>query len=258
MEKGIIVGSDKNQEWLLPWWWENYSKHNHLPVVFFDYGLSEEAKIFCKAKGTLLPIKDDFDVDISKTPIEYKNFWQVFNGKTCMQLARPSWFKKPAACLNTPFDLTLWIDLDCEIRGNIEPVFSFLRDTGDICIRKFVCDKDLIDLGIDVKLLNLFKPEIKEGEIIYNSGVMVFRKNAPIIRNWYNLCKKDGNLFHGDDEALSRVIYEKLHSIDPLPLEFHVLHDAEEDAFTIVRHYYGMEGKLSIIEKNLEIKKNEC
>lgn len=251
MQKGVIVGSDKNQEWLIPWWWENYSKYNKLPVIFFDYGLSNEIKEFCKSNGTLLPIKDHFDVDINKTPIEYKKFWQVFNGKSCMKLARPGWFKKPAACLNSPFDLTLWVDLDCEIFGNIEPIFSYLTDESDLCIRKFVSDKDLIDRGIDVKILNLFKPEIKEGEIIYNSGVMVFRKNSPIIKNWYELCKTNNYLFHGDDEALSRIIYEKNYNTDTLPPKYHVFYEIENNKNAVILHYIGMNGKLAIIKKNL-------
>jgi hypothetical protein len=145
--------------------------------------------------------------------------------------------------------LSLWVDLDCEIKGNIESIFSYLTDHSEISIRKFICDKDFTDLGIDIKILNLLKPEVKEGEITYNSGVIVFRKNAQIIQNWYDLCKKQSHLFHGDEEILSRLIYEKNYEVSPLPINFNVLQRSEENSSTIIRHYYGRIGKIAIIEK---------
>ena len=46
---GVIVGSDYSQEWLLPWWWENYTKHNRYPVTFVDFGLSQEPIELCRS-----------------------------------------------------------------------------------------------------------------------------------------------------------------------------------------------------------------
>ena len=38
--KAFLIGCDKNVEWLLPWFIENYKKHNSTPLIFADFGIS--------------------------------------------------------------------------------------------------------------------------------------------------------------------------------------------------------------------------
>jgi hypothetical protein len=68
MASGIIVGSDQTQEWLLPWWWKNYARHNTYPVVFVDFGMSLEKKAWCREHGTLVPLRI-FDFATESTDI---------------------------------------------------------------------------------------------------------------------------------------------------------------------------------------------
>ena len=49
--KGIIVASDMQQEWLLPWWWEHYTRFNSFPVAFIDFGMSKERENGVKSEG---------------------------------------------------------------------------------------------------------------------------------------------------------------------------------------------------------------
>jgi len=49
-DKRTYRSCDKGQQWLLPWWWEQYSAHNSYPVVFVDFGLSEKG-IACAKRG---------------------------------------------------------------------------------------------------------------------------------------------------------------------------------------------------------------
>lgn len=55
MMKGILVGCDQNQEWLLSWWWDQYSAHNSYPVVFVDFGMSKTGVAWCNERGTCIP-----------------------------------------------------------------------------------------------------------------------------------------------------------------------------------------------------------
>ena len=51
VECGVVVGSDIGSEWMLEWWFNNYSKHNDFPVTFVDYGMSLEASRWCEERG---------------------------------------------------------------------------------------------------------------------------------------------------------------------------------------------------------------
>ena len=48
-EKLFITGVSQNIEWLLPWWLKKFNEHNseNIPLIVFDFGLSEVAKVWC-------------------------------------------------------------------------------------------------------------------------------------------------------------------------------------------------------------------
>ncbi len=50
---GILTGCDQNQEWMLKWWWENYTACNQFPVTFVDFGMTASAKKWCEKHGTV-------------------------------------------------------------------------------------------------------------------------------------------------------------------------------------------------------------
>lgn len=94
---GIVTGTDTNQEWLLPWWWTNYSAYNTLPVVFIDYGMSPKYRDWCSERGRVVR------VDIGKV--------QALQAK-------------PLALLRSPFEKTLWMDADCEVMASVQPILD--------------------------------------------------------------------------------------------------------------------------------------
>ena len=94
-EEGVMVGANAEQDWMLPWWYENFHKHNpDLPVAFADFGMSEGAKTDCQAHGLLV------------------DFPQV-------TIVNP-YMAKPMAILTAPFERIVWSDLDVEILGPVE------------------------------------------------------------------------------------------------------------------------------------------
>src|SRR5579862_7309437 len=129
-KNGIIVGTDLTQEWLLPWWWKHYSAFNAYPVAFVDFGMSDPVKDWCRERGELISLfvadvfvaeREEIDPALVKQMEEAcgKEFWP----------SRHAWFKKPLACLQSPFVKSLWIDLDCEIRGQLDPLFDLCEES---------------------------------------------------------------------------------------------------------------------------------
>jgi hypothetical protein len=99
-DKAFLTGCDENQVWMLKWFVENYKKYNSTPLIFSNFGVSDESLEWCK---------DNFHaiIDMSKTREE-------------------GWFKKPKSMLACPSKQTVWVDVDCEIIDNIEGVFNKL------------------------------------------------------------------------------------------------------------------------------------
>lgn len=181
MRQGIIVGSDEAQEWLLPWWWKHYSRHNSYPVAFFDFGMSKKAKEWCAEKGALLSCQRE-----QFPPYLGKDSWQASDFPTW----RESTLQKPFAMGLTPFKTTIWIDLDCEICAPLSPLFNHLGKDKDFSIVQF-----------------------SDGN--FNSGVVVFKQGSLILKLWQKHCLDKS--FATDDCALTDLL--KSQNIPVLPLD---------------------------------------
>lgn len=232
--EGILVASDRNQEWLLPWWWDHYSKHNSYPVAFVDFGMSSNARQWCQTKGICVPLSAPPLQEVSS---ERKKQWETWAGSGIWSL-RGAWFKKPFAFLQTPFPLTCWLDLDCEIRGSLAPLFHTLSLGADLALVK--------ERGIDQenrRVLDLLFPD----ESIYNSGVVAFRKEAPILRHWVNIAAEENHLFMGDQDVLSRAIYLHRPLLIELPSKYNWKSTWEENPDAVIIHYLAS-AKLEILK----------
>ena len=95
-ERAFLTGADKNTEWMLPWFFDNYLEHNTYPIVFADFGVE--------------------NIDIIKPYVH-----AVIN---MTNEPEQGWFKKPKSMIKCPAKRTVWIDSDCEILGNIEDIFD--------------------------------------------------------------------------------------------------------------------------------------
>lgn len=224
---GILVGSNARQEWLLSWWWENYHRHNSYPVSFVDFGLSEEKKRWCKERGQLIPlrmpplfVKDRNEV--SPTLVEEWEsrfpdlFWE----------SREAWFKKPQACLQSPYKKTIWIDLDCEVVKPLEDLWK---------LRGIALAKDHAALA----------PRFP----IYNSGVIIFQNNHPLIVEWAKQSIEKNEFFRGDQDLLSQIIAEKKHPICELPAIYNWSVGDGESAEVAIYHWLGEAAKSALRNK---------
>jgi len=101
-EKAFITGCDHTNEWMMPWFVENYKKHNTTPLIFADFGVS----------------------DINKIK-SLHNFHAIMNAQSNDEVK--GWFKKPKIMCSSPAEKTVWIDTDCQILTNIEDIFDLLE-----------------------------------------------------------------------------------------------------------------------------------
>lgn len=220
-EKGIIVGSDLTQEWLLPWWWEHYSCSNTFPVAFVDFGMSFEAKEWCRKKGELIVLPEFFVAEKEEMEKGLVEEMEHSCGKVFWS-SRHAWFKKPLACLSSFFERSIWIDLDCEVRSSLAPLF------------KLSCP---IAMALEAS-----HHQIKD----YNTGVIVFNRDLSLLHEWKERCLQENHLFRGDQDVLRAIIHEKNVPITELFPLYNWSRFKGENEEAVIMHWHGPQGKMII------------
>ncbi len=221
---GVIVGADMTQEWLLPWWWECYRNHNSEKIAILDFGMSLEMKEWCRERGELIRLQIDDEMVKGESEIDegVSDRWNRSLGKD-FWASRIAWFKKPFACLKTPFSRTLWIDLDCEIRGPIQSLFSYADKPPGIAMAKEQCEPKAI---------------------LYNSGVIAFQAGLQIIADWALFGLKNTGNFRADDEAFSNMIEKRRLTISEIPPPYNWSRTHEDHSKAVILHWHGTRGKV--------------
>lgn len=209
-DRGMVVGCDARQEWMLPWWWGHYSAHNDYPVLFINFGMSPKAADWCKAHGQCIDfdLSLDFFVPQEKIPSELQQVWREnFAMKDFWQL-RPRWYKKTFAMLKSPFRRNIWTDLDCEVRGDLTSLFDTCLNEAGLAIAPE--PKYSNDEAIKVGLL-------KAGEVNYNAGVVVYAHGSETMLRWAESIVDMNGQFPGDQDVLSYLIRHEHLPVYELP-----------------------------------------
>lgn len=224
---GIICGSDARQEWLLPWWWSRYREHNDYPVTFCDFGMSDTARRWCEERGNIVTIAPTFSARPVEVDPQLVASWESCYTSRVWDF-RDVWFQKPEALLQSPYDRAIWIDLDCEILQPLEALFSYCDAGAQLGIlREFTWHH-----------LPRFHPSI-----VYNSGVIVFEKNAPILKKWKEASLTLSHLFWGDEVLLSHLICEEKLEVFELPGKYNWRVSQGIDINAAIVHWLGCGGK---------------
>ena len=214
-DRGVVVGLDEAQEWLLDWWWSNYSSHNDLPVHFVDFGMTGRARAWCAARGTL------------SAPVPLDCY---------------GWFKKPLACLKSFFRQALWLDTDCEVRGPLDALFDFCADGG-------------IGLTLDRGTPLQYREAMPHDAPIYNTGVVAFNHGDPVVPQWASMTlalrsDRPGDTRYGqpgDQETLALALRRyACGRVRPIPKDLVRLRLSDGDGPALVMHWTGPVGKQHI------------
>lgn len=229
--QGVIVGATQDLEWLLPWWWMNYCLYNSYPVTFVDFGdMSETARSWCQQRGNLIKIdaSDDFITPKEKIDPELVGLWESMHKG--VWIVRKVWFKKPLVMLKSPYQKTIWLDLDCQVRGSIAPIFELdLGEAGMTLAPEFP----------ESQAHNFKRQVTLEGEIVYNSGVVVYTGDSPLMQEWAKQCMEQNHLFFGDQQLLMRIIFTQKPALTPMPILYNWLACSGINPQALILHWSG-------------------
>ncbi|MCX6988534.1 MAG: hypothetical protein NTZ52_03390 [Chlamydiae bacterium] len=236
--QGVIIGCDQKQEWLLPWWWDHYSQHNSHPVACFDFGMSPKGIAWCREKGQHIKLNESVALDDQTIPCTQKEKWENRMGKGFWSV-RSAWFKKPLTLLQSPFDISLWIDLDCQINGSLEPLFNSLLFGGEIGLVKepHFLTTELKDNGF-----------LMQDALNFNSGVIVFRKQTNILHQWAMEAIEHHAQHIGDQDALNHALLNHQSHIIELPIEYNWIRHLGPNKKALIYHFTGSPGKIKILK----------
>ena len=100
MSECFLTGCDKNTEWQLPWFIDNYSNHTKTPLIIADFGMTEEmlARVSSSAHRVI----------------------------TC---APNGWFSKIEAMIEAAhqeFSRVCWLDTDCQVMADPKRIFNYV------------------------------------------------------------------------------------------------------------------------------------
>ena len=218
MTCGVLVGCDKAQEWMLPWWLANFRAHNKLPIAFIDLGMSDKTREWCKAQGYLISLRAlngfVFPKELITSAMSEK--WEELRGASVWR-SRLFWFYKPFALLQTPFEKTLWLDIDCEVLTSLEGLFQKLR------FFPMALAKD--SLGF------------------YNTGVIVYKRDAPLLAHWAAACVAENDQVLSDQQVLMQLPQENVGELAP---KYNWLVQKGVHPEAAVLHWAGVWGKEAI------------
>ena len=142
------------------------------------------------------------------------------------------------ACLLSPYEKTIWIDSDCEIRGSLQPLFNLSDHPSGMAIATEFIHPANQTIGL-------------------NAGVIVFKRDIPLIEQWADQSIESNHLFAGDEDVLAAIINEKKIEVNTLPLLYNWSRCREINPDAIVVHWHGKYGKATIahqiMRSNLEL-----
>lgn len=203
----VVVGVDRHHEWMLHWWWERYRAHNDMQVNFLNFGMTDSARKWCLSHGDVLQMDSS------------------------LPRFRKAWFYKPSAFVVGQGDYILFLDVDCEIRGDVESIFEYVGDSPMLA-------KDRHIFG---RYRGRFDPDRH-----YNTGVIVARRHDPLMLAWGRATVQHHAQFRSDQEIFNDVLQSGDYEIEELPQKFNRLRLDGDDPEAVIMHWTGEEGKAEI------------
>ena len=235
--RGIIVAANDAIEWQMAWWYPHLREMNQDPIVIFDLGLSKAGLARAKSIGTVI------QPELPTLAMDYplKEEW-LFSYHGDLDAVRRTWFLKPFVFAQTPFEETLWLDLDCKVQGSLEPIYEYSNQPSGLSLAHDSDESHKKRLEFGMRY-----PD----EVIYNSGVVSYRKDSILLKSWIEEVKERHDQYFSDQEALSRVIYRSDLEFEPLPKIYNgrLWHKPQSDL--VIVHYATAQMKLRIMQELL-------
>ena len=169
----ILTGCDKNTEWQLPWFVENFKKFcrgTDCKLAIADFGMTTDAY-------TMAQIDADYVIDF-----EGEGGW--FNKVRLFNQTHTFFGEESNIC---------WLDTDCELKRSPHAIFNHIENNK----LSMVIDHPWTDKG---------SPWTPQGNCgpWYNTGVVAYRGQPLILFPWMKECKTGNH--RGDQEALYYIL----------------------------------------------------
>ncbi|MBF8264122.1 MAG: hypothetical protein HW387_1787 [Parachlamydiales bacterium] len=238
---GVLVGCDQNQEWLLFPWYCHIRKHNpEIPIAFGDLGMSKESRNWCENRGILIPASQIPSVPLQTMqergwPYGGDRWLQDDLDPNHSQSLRAVLFRKPLLMKRSPFERTLYLDLDCQILGNLSSLFSMRLGRAKIALRTANDFYEMKAMGTGQSMF------IRS----YNSGVVLFEKNSRLLDFWIFLLDREIHSFNNDDRLLSFAISNYGMRPTRLALKYNWLYHWGPNPKAVIYHWIGDAGKIA-------------
>lgn len=226
MSKGVMTGCDSRQEWMLKWWWENYSKTNSYPVTFCDFGMTPAARAYCKTKGEVIDPPEPLPLS---TEASASTPWAK-NLPNCVWRRRPVWFTKALVLKQTPYEETIWTDLDCEIQASLTPLYEMAYCPAGFTI---AYDKKYTDNNWEAF------GALQKGVRGIQVGVIAFKKDSPLLADWLKRCKTHCHVEYSEQTALSHLLHEKNYDLTYFSNRYNWVEDSLKHQSAAIIHHAG-------------------
>jgi hypothetical protein len=217
-DKCFITGADHNFQDMVIWWAKNIRKYDkETDIVVCDFGMSKE---WLERIG-----KSGLVNKIARFP----------------KYHRSSWFLKPTTMIKAPYEYKCWIDVDCEVLGNLTEIFDYVDGTNmaltnDPCRRREPGD-----------------PNPKW----FATGVNVVKGVPRVLKIWERWCRPEQNgikthVGRGDQEILHKLLTTGTlkESIVEMPMDYQWLRiqlaRGEDNPNKKIIHWTGPAGKAHI------------
>jgi len=231
---GILVFIDAELEHLLPWWWYNYQLRSSYPVTFIDFGMSSKALTFCQERGDVQPMNFDhnyFQIKKEDLPEKKQKLWGSLYGKYLWG-CHSKWMLKPFALQITPYQTTLFLDIDTQVLGSLNYLFENFSH--------FSCAKE------PQSRQDQHKEILLPGEHVYNSGVIIYAHRCKIIELFTEKTLNEHLDFPTDQNVLSRVILQSGLPFCELPTKYNGIASDWIPRNCSILHWCGKSGKKAI------------
>lgn len=213
--EGVLTGCNDSHEWMLKMWWEYYSQTNTYPVIFCDFGMSKSARMWCEKRGDILSLDLAKNPAVPKKDISSK-IWEEWEKAytDIIWTKRPTWFLKPHATFQSPFEKSIWLDLDTFIIKPLTPLMEASDETGiamSHCYDKYN----------------------------FNTGVISYKKNLPLIKQWAETTYTLTDQFLGDQETMNHLIHTQKIPVKIMPSIFNQRFQYGISKDTFIIHFTG-------------------
>lgn len=201
---GVVIFSDRESEWLLPWFLGHFRRHHpDLPAVLFDFGISPEARKTAESR------------------IEVLSFEPRHPFPT-------AWYHKPFVLADSPFSHTLFLDLDCEVRAPVDELLGWSAHG--------------LVLGRDRHPMRAYRKLFRRDHF-FNSGVVATARSNPVVGLWCEATLRLYRELRGDQEILNLVLLEHELPVVALPEHYHQLRLDGDHPDARIMHWTGPAGK---------------